>query len=76
MTEKSDAVAVAVGERDEDGERAGHNDDNDELEEGEGGEGDGTTVAGRLVVEDVAGGAGGVGPAGQYQESLLKGTVA
>jgi hypothetical protein len=28
------------------------------------------------VVEDVTGGAGGVGPAEQYQEALLKGTVA
>ena len=70
VSEEADAVAIAVDEREEGGERAGHNDDNDELEEGEGGEGDGATVAGRLVVEDVAGGAGGVRPGGEQQEAL------
>ena len=62
MSKEANAVAIAVDEGEEDGKGAEDNDDYDQLEDGEGGEGDGAAVAGRLVVEDVAGGAGGVGP--------------
>ena len=62
VSKEANAVAIAVDEGEEDGKGAEDNDDYDQLEDGEGGEGDGAAVAGRLVVEDVAGGAGGVGP--------------
>ncbi len=70
VTEEADAVAIAVGKGEEGGDWAGGDDDNDELKDGEGGEGDGPTVAGRLVVEYVAGGAGGIGPAVTTRQTI------
>ncbi len=73
VTEEADAVAIAVGEGEEGGDWAGGDDDDDELQDGEGGEGDGPTVAGRLVVEHVAGGAGGVGPTVTTRQTIRAG---